>query len=177
MIKDVINKEDIQEFIKEMNLFVNYNEDISVDYLMNKSDESSYVSHISNVSFDCLEIFKKSNYEIHLLWKVKDKLQDDFKTVKKYFLTGSFSFLDVRINQNNFNKWKNTEMKKLREYVKKYYHDVHSLQVKYRKDDLYPRIKITFKRDSYATKWRISSDISKYAHESLGFSNQIKIDW
>jgi hypothetical protein len=178
MINGILNKEELDTFVKDFNLFENYNDDIEIEYLVTKDDISSYVKHSANISFDCLKMFKQSNYEIHLLWRVSDKLQDDFKVVKKYLLNGVFVYLDVQIIKNNLNKWKNTEMKKLRKHVKERYgDDVHTLQVKYTKEDLYPRIKVTFKRYSDVAKWKVVKDIQQYADDVLKFSTKIRFDW
>jgi hypothetical protein len=179
MIYGIIDKEEIDTFIKEFNLFENYNNDFEINYLLSKNEDSPLINHTAKVSFDCLKVYKDSKHDILVLWKVSDKLQNEFKILKKYLLTGVFAFLDIQINRNNLNKWKNTELKKLKGYVKERYpYDVHTLQVKYGKEDLYPRIKTTFKcNHGSISKWKISNDIQEYAQKELGFSDKIKFDW
>ena len=178
MINEGLNKEDIKTFVKEFDLFKNHGENISIEYFVIPYEFRFGFEHRVNVSFDCLKVFKENQYDMNTLWGVNSKIQDDFKVVKNYLLTGLFSFLTINTNQKNLNKWKNTELKKLRDYVKNNHRDVHSLQLKYRDTDLYPRIKITFKRNSWrSSKWTVSSEIQNYAHDKLGFSRNIRVSW
>ena len=177
MINEGLNKEDIKAFVKEFDLFKNHGENISIEYFATPYEFRYGFEHRVNVSFDCLKVFKENQYDMNTLWGVNSKIQDDFKVVKNYLLTGLFSFLTINTNQKNLNKWKNTELKKLREYVKNNHRDVHSLQLKYRDTDLYPRIKVTFKRNCCRSRWSVSSEIQNYAHDELGFSRSIRVSW
>lgn len=171
----------INEMIDDLNLFDVGQNEIKSNVQYDLIQLSSYCRLFfnANLKMDCLDVYSKhKKLDID---NIQSIIRNDISIFKKYGVIEHNPSFSCNLIRDNFEIWKKTELKKLKDFTKKNFNSyIHSLRCEFdSRLNVYPKIKIIFRGGinnwEYHTTLKVLSEIKNYSTKVLDFSDNIRI--